>query len=78
VVQCKVIAGGGTDFDDTFKWISKNAADASCTVVLTDMMTSSFGKDPGHPVLWGAYLPSAMLASIKPPFGDIVQVDSSE
>jgi predicted metal-dependent peptidase len=78
LVQCKVIAGGGTNFDDTFKWISENAADASCTVVLTDMLTSSFGKDPGHPVLWGAYLPSAMLATIKPPFGDIVQVDSSE
>lgn len=78
LVQCKVIAGGGTDFDDTFKWISENAADAQCTVVLTDMMTMSFGKDPGHPVLWGAYLPSAMLASVKPPFGDIIQVDSSE
>jgi predicted metal-dependent peptidase len=78
LVQCKVIAGGGTDFDDTFKWISENAADAQCTVVLTDMMTCSFGKDPGHPVLWGAYLPSAMLASVKPPFGDIIQVDSSE
>ncbi len=78
IVECKVIAGGGTDFDDAFKWISENAADASCTVVLTDMLTMSFGKDPGHPVLWGAYLPSSMLASIKPPFGETIQVDSSE
>jgi predicted metal-dependent peptidase len=78
LVQCRVIAGGGTHFDDTFKWIKNNAADAACTAVLTDMMTASFGEDPGHPVLWGAYLPQAMLASIKPPFGDIVQVDSED
>lgn len=78
IVACKVIGGGGTCFNDSFRWIKENAADAACVVYLTDMMTSSFGEDPGIPTLWACYLPAAQLASIKPPFGDMIPVDTSE
>lgn len=76
-VSFKIHGGGGTDFADSFRWISQNAADAACIIYLTDMLTSSFGEDVGIPTLWGAYLPTAMLVNIKPPFGETVQVDSS-
>jgi predicted metal-dependent peptidase len=78
MVQCKIIGGGGTDFADSFKWVKEHAPDAACCVYLTDMMTSSFGQDPGIPTLWAAYLPAVQLASIKPPFGTVVAVDTSE
>jgi predicted metal-dependent peptidase len=76
-VSFKIHGGGGTDFADSFRWIGEHAADAACIIYLTDMLTSSFGQDVGIPTLWGAYLPQAMLANIKPPFGEIVSVDTS-
>lgn len=78
LVTAKTVGGGGTCFNDSMRWVKEHAADAACMVYLTDMLTSSFGEDPGMPVFWGAYLPKAQLARIKPPFGHIVQVDTSE
>ncbi len=78
MIQCKIHGGGGTAFADSFKWISNNAPDAQCIVYLTDMMTSEWGEDIGIPCLWAAYLPLAHLASIKPPFGSVIAVDTSE
>lgn len=70
--------GGGTDFDDTFQWIKKNAPDASCVIYLTDMMTNSFGKDPGCPTLWAAFCPRAYLDQYKPGFGEVVVVNTGD
>ena len=78
LVTAKMHGGGGTDFADSFRWIKENTPDAACVVYLTDMLTSTFGEDPGMPTLWAAYLPENMLASIKPPFGSIIKVDTSE
>lgn len=78
VVEAKVIAGGGTDFRDSFEWIKKNAPDAACVVYLTDMMTCSWGEDPGMPVLWGAFSSEGYLNSLKVPFGQIVHVDGPQ
>jgi predicted metal-dependent peptidase len=78
IVECKIKAGGGTCFNDTFSWIKENANDAACIVYLTDMMTSSFGEDLGIPTLWAAYLPRQMLNNVKPPFGTVIAVDTSE
>lgn len=75
-VTCQTPGGGGTDFADTFKWISVNAADATCIVYLTDMETCSWGEDPGKPVLWAAYNREARLAQIEPPFGSVIHVSS--
>ena len=74
----KIHGGGGTCFNDSFRWIKENAPDTACIVYLTDMMTSSFGEDLGIPTLWAAYLPHRMLNGIKPPFGDVIPVDTSE
>ena len=79
IVTCeKIHGGGGTCFNDTMKWVKENASDAQCLVYLTDMLTGSFGEDPGMPVLWAAYLPMSSLASIKPPFGSVIAVDTAE
>jgi predicted metal-dependent peptidase len=79
VVKCeKIHGGGGTCFNNTMEWIKTNAPDAQCVVYLTDMLTSSFGEDPGMPVLWACYLPKASLDSINPPFGMKIAVDTSE
>jgi predicted metal-dependent peptidase len=71
------LRGGGTAFGDVYRHISKHCADAQCVIHLTDMMTSDWGNDPGMPVLWGVFLPSQMMAQIRPPFGSMIAVDTS-
>jgi predicted metal-dependent peptidase len=82
LIDCDVKGGGGTDFRPMFEWALKEAHDASCIVVLTDMYPCSWElPDPGIPVLWGAYLPEENLKQIMPqvPFSDgVVHIDSSE
>lgn len=78
IVACKTVGGGGTCFNDSFRWIKENASDAACIVYLTDMLTSSFGEDLGIPTLWAAFLPANHLATINPPFGTKIAVDTSE
>lgn len=78
VVKPKPVpGGGGTSFNDTFKWINQNAPDVSCIIYLTDMDTCGWGEDPGCPVLWGAYVPSHRLGLYKPPFGTSIAIDTS-
>ena len=77
-VKFEHYSGGGTAFADTFKWIAEHAADAQCIIYLTDMLTSDWGEDIGIPTLWAAYLPKVMLDTITPPFGAVIQVDTSE
>lgn len=77
VVKCKTLGAGGTNFDDSFKWLRKNAPDAACAIYLTDMETCSFGDEPDKtPVLWAAYSNEERLAKIQPPFGQVILVDS--
>jgi predicted metal-dependent peptidase len=82
LIDCDVPGGGGTDFGPMFEWALKEAHDASCIVVLTDMYPCSWNiPNPGVPVLWGAYLPEANLEQILPqvPFSEaVVHIDSSE
>lgn len=47
--------GGGTDFEDTFRWIIEEADDPSAVVYFTDMYVYNFGENPGVPVLWCTY-----------------------
>jgi predicted metal-dependent peptidase len=78
LIDLNTKGGGGTDFAPMFEWAAKTQQDASCIVVLTDMMPSHWDLvDPGVPVLWGAYLPEDHLKTIKPPFGDILHIDSA-
>lgn len=76
MVTCKTVGGGGTDFDDTFRWVKEHGEGAACVIYLTDMMTSSFGTDPGIPTLWAAYCPHEVLSHYKPPFGEVIQVST--
>ena len=78
MVHCKCHGGGGTAFADSFRWIGKHAPEAQCIVYLTDMLTSEWGEDLGIPTMWACYLPLAQLASINPPFGVKIAVDTSE
>ena len=77
IVSAKSLGGGGTDFDDSFKWLAENAPEAACVIYLTDMETCSFGEDPGMPVFWGCYSTEDRLASIEPPFGTKVWIESA-
>lgn len=76
VVTAKCPDGGGTDFQNSFKWLAENVPDVSCVVYLTDMETCSFGKEPDCPVLWGAYNTEERLQVFKPGFGTVVHIDS--
>jgi predicted metal-dependent peptidase len=64
-------AGGGTNFAPIMPWCSSKV-DPACLIVLTDGYCSSFGNDPGVPVLW------AVLDGNKtfdPPFGQVLQIE---
>jgi len=75
VVKCKTLGAGGTDFDESFEWLRKNAPDAAAAIYLTDMETCSFGEDPGIPTLWGCYTTENRMKQLKPPFGTMVLVE---
>ena len=75
VVKCKTLGAGGTNFDDSFKWLAKNAPDAACAIYLTDMETCSFGEEPTCPTLWGCYTTEERMKQIKPPFGTMILVE---
>lgn len=66
--------GGGTHFDAVMDYIADNHPDAGAIIFLTDMMTGSFGKDPGIPVLWGATINESALKDIEVPFGRVIHV----
>ena len=76
LVTAKSMGGGGTDFDDSFRWIRENAPDASCVIYLTDLITSSFGEDPGCPVLWAVFLADSIYDQVAKtvPFGETIHV----
>ena len=69
-IVLKPVGGGGTMFDAVMQVLPDLAPDASMVIFLTDMATTSFGTDPGVPVVWvrvGTY-------DVTPPFGTVVQL----
>jgi predicted metal-dependent peptidase len=71
IVTCGRYSGGGTDFADSFKWLSENHPDASCVIYLTDLQVNNFGIDPGCPVMWAVYGPKHSYDQLidRVPFG---------
>lgn len=71
--------GGGTDFADSFKWLSENHPDASCVIYLTDLQVYNFGEDPGCPVLWAHYGPENQFDQLveRAPFGQGIHVSET-
>lgn len=81
VVTCRTVGGGGTDFNDSFRWIREHAPDASAVVYLTDMMPNGqegWGTEPDCPMLWGAFVSESYLKGVKVPFGQVVHVDGGD
>jgi len=54
--------GGGTDHRPIWDWLHAEGVDPTCVVCLTDGQTT-FGSDPGCPVLW------ALTGDVEVPFG---------
>lgn len=71
--------GGGTAFSDSFRWLAANHPDASCVIYLTDLQVYDFGEDPGCPVMWAVFTPSAQYDNVasKVPFGNCIHVSES-
>lgn len=44
--------GGGTDFTEPFKWVTKNVNNPACLVYLTDLYGPCHADKPMYPVLW--------------------------
>lgn len=59
--------GGGTDFRSAMKTVGQMEDVVGC-IFLTDMMTSSFGEEPGFPVVWVDWANSGA----KAPYGRTV------
>lgn len=72
--------GGGTDFRDSFDWLSKNHPDASCVIYLTDLQVNEFGEDPGCPVMWAVFSPYSSFQPLadRVPFGSCIHVSESD
>jgi predicted metal-dependent peptidase len=80
IVECGKYYGGGTDFEDSFRWVKENAPDASCVIYLTDLCVSNFGEEPACPVLWATYCPNEQLYesySAHVPFGMPIHISST-
>lgn len=61
----KFKGGGGTSHEPV--WAALENDPPICCICLTDMETT-FGDDPGFPVIWGSY------GTRKAPFGEVVQI----
>lgn len=75
-IELTMAGGGGTRFGDSFRWIDREAPDASAVIYLTDLVTSDFGEDPGCPVLWATFGDSRRFPELaaKVPFGEPVYI----
>jgi predicted metal-dependent peptidase len=63
-------AGGGTNFAPVMDWCM-GKEDPACLIILTDGYCSSFGRDPGCPVLWAVIDGNTRF---DPPFGTVIQI----
>lgn len=61
--------GGGTDFQSAMQYVAGLPDVVGC-LFLTDMETSSFGKEPPFPVVWVNWVPGSRA---KAPFGRTVE-----
>lgn len=70
--------GGGTDFEDSFRWLKEEAPDASAVIYLTDLQVNNFGEEPSCPVLWATYAPETLFDKLaeRVPFGKAIHVDN--
>lgn len=66
VVAWKPRGGGGTDFRSAMELINTEYGSSMGLIFLTDLETSSFGRDPGFPVAWINF---GSNKSLKAPFG---------
>lgn len=68
---------GGTAFSNTFKWIEKNAPDATVIAYFTDLYVGDFGKEPLAPVIWAVQGNTATFdqLSAQVPFGEAILLD---
>lgn len=47
-----IVGRGGTSFAEAFEHIRERHHEAVCVIYYTDLQTTSWGEDPGLPVLW--------------------------
>ena len=62
---------GGTKLSAGIEWLGLGLADPAAVVFFTDMDNTSWGKDPGVPVLWVAT--GSPRRHKVPPYGDVVK-----
>lgn len=69
-LKLEACGGGGTSHRPVWEWLRQSGSQPECVVCLTDGYTS-WGDDPGVPVLW-AITPDG--TSEKPPFGRVIRM----
>lgn len=68
-VDIKLIAGGGTAFDDPIYEVERDGVTPEALVYLTDLDSRTFAPEPAFPVVWV----STMLESA--PYGDVIMME---
>lgn len=69
-LHLKARAGGGTNFAPVMDWCVEQE-NSACLIMLTDGHCSSFGIDPGVPVLWAVLDGNRKF---DPPFGEVIHI----
>jgi len=69
VVDWEPTGGGGTNFESVMKLINEEYGQSIGMLFLTDLETSSFGKEPDFPVVWVNF---SAGNNLKAPYGRTV------
>jgi predicted metal-dependent peptidase len=75
-VKLEPKGGGGTSFAPVMKEVMRGAP-TTCLIYFTDLCCSTFGEDPGCPVLWVQHGADGFLANYaqQPPFGEVIPME---
>ena len=73
----KMDVGGGTSFAPVFNWIRRLDRVPDFVIMFTDLGSSTYGEEPGCPVLWASTEPvwERGTWSNRPPFGDVIEIE---
>ena len=76
-IKLSMKGGGGTDFAPVMQRVREAGEPPVCLIYFTDLFCSSYGDDPGCPVLWLQHSIGGGWRNwaTSPPFGDVIPME---
>lgn len=75
LADLRLLGRGGTDFRPGFDYLREEGEEPNFVVYFTDGYCDSFPEAPPFPVMW---VISRGGLSLKPPFGEVIELDKTE